>query len=378
MSGVAHGCSNLFTSQDDSNSARYGQVIFKSIYEVVVNHPSASIETIFYGNTGATGDGDGLGTGYWWEANSFRGGAFFLVKMPANSNRDFDYWWLCQYRNGTESGNQTPVTWQGGATGNGAIGFAACAVSGGAGNPWNGTINLSGSAAKGNPVWNVSGSTVLILPHSNMPGGAHAASRQNLIYTLPGAETNTNQFTHFAMDDDTFVMAPCTTGYGVNESLLFGHYHSSIIQSGSNQLWMYSSMVTSVVMGLESVVPSTAGGIIVAITGSNYVFQAVPTTDTQIRSIASNYLDGHLLYNKRIEQNINLWSGTTNNQGFAGTFGGIGELFGFAYKTHPESINAEETRAYFGRPAYDEKKLGIPWTGGPPGASYFSRTGSFF
>lgn len=375
MAGTPTGCVGMYLDERYT-SAQAAQIVFKNIYDVMANHPTAEIISLYYGETGTMGDG--LGTNYFDEPNSFKAGAFFVVKMPANAGRDYDYYWLCQFSNTqTLSAKALPVAWHDsvGAFTNGRIGFAVCGSSVSGSIPWNGTKLANGTDSKADPVWAITGS-VFPLPMSNDTGGARATSKDNLSYfeTVVTNNSNIRQLYHFVCDDDKVVFLDSMIA---SKFIYFGHYDKSAICSGSNTLFMYNSAGTGHIFPpfpLSTTTRSTHSGIVAAVTGSNYVFEYMHDSDPQLQSIDFN---GAMLYSAVVQTNIELYSDTIGNRGFLGTWGD--ENFGICYGISGNTTNSTKTKAYFGTPnAKTNNKVCIPWGGSEPPLTQFSRTGSYF
>ena len=92
------------------------------------------------------------------------------------------------------------------------------------GNPWNGTAidtpNASGSAAKGTPVWTSGSSQLIVFPRSNVCGGAHVASKQNMMQTI--TENNLAYRYHMIADADNFAFPHDFTADNTYAALIFG------------------------------------------------------------------------------------------------------------------------------------------------------------
>ena len=368
MAGIPHGCVDMYFDSGigfgASTDFRIAQNAFKNIYEVMMAHPSASIVSLYYGQSAPNG------TGYFGEPNPFTNGAFFVVKMPANAGRDFDYYWLCQYAHVAVTGSGSPSTWIGTANNPGtpAIGFSLCAVSGSSANPWNGGLVASGSDAKGTPVWNVSPGTALVLPASNNPGGTHATNRDNLAFISTFTRKTR---THFACDDDHVIAMNSNAVFDYSgRNIFFGPYEKSGALSGSNCLVMHCNTGGNVTLTVPNNIPDTRGGLIVAVTGSNYAF-------TLAYDIANTMNYSRNMYGKFMEVGLELFSNTVNNRGYAGRYGLNDDFFSLMVGPNG-SVNHNRSKAYFGYSENFALRFGIPWDGVTSPGMSFSRTGSFF
>jgi hypothetical protein len=379
MAGTPRGCVDIWFNHTLYTASRMSQMIFKKIYDIVVSHPNMEIVSLFYGGTGTVGDG--LGTNYWYEANSFRGGAFFVVKMPANAGRDFDYYWLCQF-SGTAAlaGAALPVQLNGGAMGAGTLGFAVCAVSGSSENPWNGGLLADGTDAKGSPVWNVGVGTVLPLPASNALGGTDVVNKENLggltsWVAADGSHNGTRL--NILCDDDHFCILQARGDSSYLGLVFFGPYKDAFSGRGSNQLLMYSEPAGSSnsVNFNGSPTPDREGAIqCVGDNGSNVVVAPVYRQFSD-RLVYNN--DPSEVLEANVEYGLNLFSQTTGSFGYFGLYGGSDFLSTVAF-VHNNSVNLDSTRAYFGPVVFGAIKIGIPWDGVTVPTSRFDHSGSFF
>lgn len=99
------------------------------------------------------------------------------------------------------------------------------------GNPWNGgTANLGADTKNGTNVWVDGGSTLLVWPRANGPGGSGATIRQYLTGVNYTSSPGTRM--HLMMDDDCFWWAVDLRGTGGYDTVMyFGPYipHASLV-----------------------------------------------------------------------------------------------------------------------------------------------------
>jgi hypothetical protein len=372
MAGTPRGCVEIHTPSGTATASQHAQVLFKNIYDVMVSHPTAEIVSLYYGQTG------GSGTDYFDGANPFTNGAFFVVKMPANVNRDFDYYWLCQYKSTLSAitGNGLPALfWN--ATNINCVGFAVACVSGSSENPWNGGLVASGSDAKGTPVWVATTGSVLVMPASNYVGGTHATNKENMgrigtSPTDPAARTS-----HFVCDDDNVV---CLSANVNNFSYVtyFGPYAKCAAASGSNNMVFYSTDA-STVFSIGTTAEPLRSGVISAINGQNFVDPFINDTASYLRNSTFVPTSGSFGF-LHAEVGIDSYSSdatTYVRNGLAGTYGP--DFVSMVFNCNNRDVKSDYSRAYFGDNAsMATTKIGIPWDGFTVPGTGLARTGSVF
>lgn len=368
MAGTPIGCVEMFLTGSHTQE-QAAQLAFKNIYDVVARHSSATIESLFYGN-------GGTGTNYYDVANPFLNGAFFVVKMPSNVNRDFDYWWLCQYKaTAAITGNGLPALFANGSSV--SIGFAVACVSGSTSSPWNGTTLANGSDSKATPVWLAATGSLLPLPASNRSGSVHGTSKQNMSALLFIGVAENRRF-HFVMDDDNVAFVGSTTANGAVTSLLyFGPYENSLADTPKNNIVLRGISTTSEFFGFGGGDENTTGVIVNAPAGDD-VGPCMASIDTFFRN--STYVQPSGSFNlKFMETPWNILGNETTEytrHGFCGTFGP--SFISHLWNVGNLDVKNDYSRAYFGSLTRASSKVGIPWDGFSVPGSGLSRTGSSF
>jgi hypothetical protein len=369
MPGTLTGCANmLFLNQSATQRA---QVVFKNIYDVMTSHTSAQIISLFYGNTGTVGNGNG--TDYYDGTNSFRGGAFFVVKMPSNSSRDFDYYWLCQFKgdaalSGSALPHQFESTTPGAATPSVAI--SMCAVSGSSNSPWNGTILNNGADAKSSPVWYVSGASALALPASN--ADVYATNKQDMVGIVFGAAGAYDRV-HFVCNDDSFALLRSQGDSDTYNQILLGGPYIKNSDSSVKSLLLYRGAEVHPNNGATA---RNTTGIIINYTGSQYV--AEPFFGTANR-FDTGTIAGTVFQNINndgyTEMPTEVFSYTSGSGGHQGWFSDDFKIV----KTPGAGIISEDgSRAVIGSQGSTTIQWTIPWTPGIPINFGFERNGEFF
>lgn len=369
MAGTPTGCVEIYTTTPTTYEQHFN-IAFKNIYDTMVAHPSASIVSLYYGNAGT-------GTDYYDGVSPFLNGAFFVVKMPANVNRDYDYYWMCQYKaTAAATGNALPFLINNGT--NTGIGFAICAVSGSTENPWNGTLNNDGTDSKGSPVWAATTGSLILIPASNNTGNTHGTNKENCIGVTNAATTTI--VSHFVCDNDhVFYGTNGNIAYPLmNYFTYFGPYKThQQIASGAVRLYGVSSLgnATPIVRN-NSYANDNTQGVSLVNSGSNYSDRSFILTSA--KSIDTNYFPAANMFGAYQELDWNLYvrNTTTDTYGLLGQYGH--EFIGRIMNVASGDVKTGYTRAYFGTTTLADMKLGIPWDGFTVPGSGTSRTGSYF
>lgn len=374
MAGTPTGWINGYFRPSYTASQR-GQVVFKNIYEVMLAHPTAEIISLFYGSDGTVGDGNG--TGYYWQTGSFRGGAFFVVKMPANANRDFDYYVLVQLV-GTVAvtGNGLPLQVNGANAILGGLSFAAACVSGSVENPWNGTMNNNGTDAKGSPVWDVGVGEALVLPASNGRGGTDFTNKENTVNPILSSGPSNIQF---VCDDDNIALLSTTQNFAqFNYGIYIGPYKTNAAVPVTNNLLLYGS-IGSLFANNAFLTELVAGIIVTKHDSTNIVSNLSVGVDSNVFSSGGSYAYmPNRLFGFNPTYPINVYSYSTGSIGHVGIFGHDNGFCEFTYNKRTDTTNEDKTRAYFGSEGQSLSKLSIPWDGVTVPGNGFSISGSFF
>lgn len=190
------------------------QGVFTTLYKFFSAHPNMT-EIARHGGVGSSA----LNVNYWDQLNPFTNNAWFVFRMNTiaenpsyQGTRTFPWYVLVQWcRNdqgnfGAAPGNPGLVDGQVSTFSEGQVAIQFAIGIGGDQNPWKGTGTL-GTNVKGDPVWGAptGGTSALVWPRSNGPGGAHDTSKQNMMTIWYGTSGSTLvSRTHCLADDDNF------------------------------------------------------------------------------------------------------------------------------------------------------------------------------
>lgn len=369
MPGTLTGCANmLFLNQSATQRA---QVVFKNIYDVMASHTSAQIISLFYGNTGTIGNGNG--TDYYDGTNSFRGGAFFVVKMPSNSSRDFDYYWLCQFKGDAAlSGSALPHQFESTtpAAGTPSVAISMCVVSGSDSSPWNGTILNNGADAKADPVWYVSGASALALPASN--DDVYATSKQDMVGITFSAAAAYDRV-HFVCNDDSFALLRSSADNDTYSQILLGGPYIKNSDSSDKCLLLLRDDDSHPIL---TTINRNVSGMIINYTGSQHVAQPYFSALTRFESgTVFGTVYQNINNDGYTEMPSDVFSYTSGSGGHQGWFS---DDFKMIKAPATGLISEDGSRAVIGSQSSTTVQYTIPWTPGLPINFGFERNGEFF
>lgn len=177
-----------------------------------------SLYTMYSGSVQGAGS---FGIGYWDEASRIGSGAFSVWRWLPNtsSNRSWDWYMMLQCTSGAANIDALPAqalplrTDVNSTEANSTLTVLAAAFalsgSGASISPWNGTVDVSGVAAKGSVVWTSGsgiGNSVHVFPRGNNITGSFATNKQDTFsisrYATTTLATNAKMRTHMFSDGD--------------------------------------------------------------------------------------------------------------------------------------------------------------------------------
>lgn len=365
--------------------------VYTSLYKFLRSSQaqSSGIERVAY-HTGTQGNG---GEGYWNEAKTTGNNAWSCWRFLSAST---PFYMLMQY------GGQASVAFglspglpgsiDGG--GNAGVGFAFAMRADG-GNPWNGTLGISGTTgqdSKNSPVWTSGSSQLYVWPRSNSAGGSASTNRENTMgmpkaYSL-GAYPSLNSKLHFVCDEDHILVMGDDGGDSILSFMYFGKY---IPRSGSTISYPYVCLKSSAEGSSPPFTLTTYGPFTgsTSINDGGIAHPLLPQSGTRTVQI-STYDDFFSInYNPNFT-----FAGTSASKPpydewpiflsaaegpYCNGYVGHIDWIRFVYGVEPMSTSTDGNRIFLGGATTNNAaRISLPWTGSYMFGTNTSRSGSTF
>jgi hypothetical protein len=228
MAGTIHRKLEIYNaSGNDADTARNN---FVALYKFFKNQCNCTEIASYYG--GDTAGGFGTGFDFTGETNPPKHNAYAVFKFATNSGRNFSIYYLIQW---TEDAHYFGYNYSGnkGQPGlaDAAANYNIVAISAAIGidsggndaNPWRGGTGAAGADTKADPVWGVSGGSVLVFPRSNNTGGSHTTKKENMHLIYVDSANSGTRMQLYADDDG--VLIQCDLGLlGTYGTIYLGMY----------------------------------------------------------------------------------------------------------------------------------------------------------
>jgi len=208
-----------------TSDARLVNETYVQAYKFMQYLETAGVTELYTMYSGTMTSGGTFGVGYWDQASRFGNYPFSVWRFKPNAatGRSWDWYLMLQCTSGANAldsaaAQSLPVRTEDNASAINAYCFLtagafALDASGNSITPWSGSVNTTGTGAKGAIVWasgSSPGSSVHVFPRINNTSGTFATNRQCMQQSTRlatgAAKTQVKARAHFFSDGDSFLM----------------------------------------------------------------------------------------------------------------------------------------------------------------------------